>query len=89
MSKAKSSVSKADSYQEIGEYWDEHDLGEVWEQTEPVTLEVDLRSSVTYYPIETTLSAKLRSLAAQRGVSPETLLNLWVQEKLTEDATKP
>jgi hypothetical protein len=54
MSEAKSSVSKAASYQEIGEYWDEHDLAEVWEKTEPVTLEVDLRTSVTYHQVEGT-----------------------------------
>jgi hypothetical protein len=28
----------------------------------------------------------MRELATQRGVSPETLLNLWVQEKLQEEA---
>jgi hypothetical protein len=34
MSKNKTSISLATSYQEIGEYWDSHDLAEVWEQTE-------------------------------------------------------
>ena len=33
MSEGKSSISKATSYEEAGEYWDEHDLGEIWEQT--------------------------------------------------------
>jgi len=28
----------------------------------------------------------MSALARQRGVSPETLLNLWVQEKLQKEA---
>jgi hypothetical protein len=36
----KSSISKGRSYGEIGEYWDEHDLGDAWEETKPVEIEV-------------------------------------------------
>ena len=32
------------SYAEIGQYWDEHDLGEVWDRTEPADFEVELKS---------------------------------------------
>jgi hypothetical protein len=39
---------------------------------------------VTYYPLDATLSTRIHSIAKKRGVSPETLLNLWVQEKLQE-----
>jgi hypothetical protein len=82
MKKNKSSISKARSYQQIGEFWDNHDLSEYWDQTRPVKFEVDIQSEITYYPLESSLSAKVRSIAKRRGISPETLLNLWVQEKL-------
>lgn len=82
MSKSRSSISKAESYKEIGEFWDTHDLADYWEQTEPAEFEVDIRSEVTYYALDNTLSARVRAIAKQRGVSAETLLNLWVQEKL-------
>ncbi len=82
MKKSKSSVSKARSNKEIGEFWDTHDLAEYWEKTRPVEFEVDIQSETTYFPLESSLSAKIRSIAKQRGVSQETLLNLWVQEKL-------
>jgi hypothetical protein len=88
MSESRSSLSQARSYQEIGEFWDAHDLGEFWDQTEAVEFEPDIQSTKTYYPVETGLSEKLRSLAEQRGVSAETLLNLWVQEKTREEATR-
>jgi len=84
MKRSKSSISKARSYKEIGEFWDTHDLAEYWERTQPVEFELDIQSEVTYYPLDKALSAKVRSVAKQRGVSPETLLNLWVQEKLQE-----
>ena len=32
MNADKSSLSQAQSYQEIGEHWDSHDLGEVWDE---------------------------------------------------------
>lgn len=84
MARNRSSLSKAGSYQEIAEFWDTHDLAEYWDQTKPVELEVDLQSEATYYPVENALSKKIRKAARKRGVSPETLLNLWVKEKLEE-----
>jgi len=84
MSKSKSSISKAQSYKEIGEFWDDHELTEFWDQTQPVKFEVNIQSEVIYYRLDVTLSKKIHSIAEQRGVSPETLLNLWVQEKVQE-----
>lgn len=88
MSKGKSSISKAESYREIGEFWDTHDLADYWDKTHPVEVDIDIRSEVTYYALEASLSERIRLLAEKRGVSPETLLNLWVQEKLQEDMSQ-
>jgi hypothetical protein len=85
MGRNKSSISKARSYREIGEFWDTHDLGEYWDQTRPVEFEVDIQSEATYYPVEKKLSEKIGVIAKRRGVSPETLLNLWLQEKVGEE----
>ncbi len=86
--KNKSLFSKVSSYQEIGEYWDSHDLDEIWDETEEVKFEVDLESDVFYYAVETSLSAKLHRIAERRGVSAETLVNLWLQEKVNQEVTK-
>lgn len=86
MAKRKSSISKATTYQEMGEFWDTHDTTDYEDQTFEVEFEVDLKSEVTYLPLEKTLSSRMRALAKQRGVSPETLLNLWIQEKLQKEA---
>ena len=31
--RGKSSISKAQSYTDIGEFWDTHDLADYWDQT--------------------------------------------------------
>lgn len=88
MAENKSSISKAGSYREIGEYWDSHDAGEILDETEDVKFEVDLQSDVFYYAVETSLSSKLHTIAERRGVSAETLINLWLQEKANQEVGK-
>jgi hypothetical protein len=60
MSSDESSVSKGRSYAEIGEYWDTHDLDDVWDQTESVELELDIRSSTTYFSVEGSVACRRR-----------------------------
>lgn len=87
MSKSKSSLSKARSYKEIGEFWDTHDLADLWDRTKSARFEVDIESEVTYFALDGKLSKEIRSIAKRRGVSAGTLLNLWVQEKLRDQKT--
>jgi hypothetical protein len=79
----KTSVSNARTYQEIGAFWDEHDATEFGEQTE-VECEVHITSQRRYSPLDSHLSLKMRQIAQERGISEETLLNLWVQEKISQ-----
>jgi hypothetical protein len=82
MKKNKSSISKCASYVEIGAHWDEHDLGENWDNTQDASFEFIAEPQITYFAIEKNLSVKIRSLANQRGISADTLVNMWVQEKV-------
>ena len=84
MKRSEASISKGRTYEEIGEYWDSHDLGDVWEETHPVDLVVDIRSQRRYYSVEKSLSDRVQQIARTRGVSPETLVNLWIQEKVAQ-----
>lgn len=87
MKKSKSSISKARSYAKIGEFWDKHDLSDFWAKTKKVKFDVDIAAEVTYYPIERDLSEKIQSLARKRGVSSDTLVNLWLEQKIKEQAS--
>lgn len=83
MSESRTSLSGSRSYLEIGEYWDQHELSD---RAAPAEFEVDLRSSSIYFPLERALAEKVRSAASAHGVSAETLLNLWIQERVAEES---
>ncbi len=77
-------MSKGKTYKEIADYWDSHDLSDVWDKTRRVDFELSLQSELTYYPLDKVLSDEIQSIARKRGVSADTLVNLWLQEKLME-----
>ena len=86
MKKGKSSISRGKTYKEIGSFWDTHALSDFWEQTRKAAIDVEIESEMTYYSLDRKLSEKVQSIAQKRGVSADTLINLWVQEKLQEQS---
>jgi len=88
MSKDRSSLSKAKSYKEIGDFWDAHDLSDFWDQTKEAEFEVAIETEITYYALDKILSEQIQAIAQKRGVSADTLINLWLQEKLQEQKNR-
>ena len=84
MPRKKSSISKSSNYDELGEFWDSHDTMDYFDETKEVEFEIDLLSDVNYFSIAKSLSDQLRIIAQKEGVSANTLLNLWLQEKLKD-----
>lgn len=79
-----SSISQADTDEKIGEFWDAHDFTDFDNPATPdVTLEITCA-----VPIEAELFAALEKEARQRGVQVETLVNLWLQQKLAEQTQR-
>lgn len=81
----KSSISQGRSYREIGEFWDTHDVTDYWDQTREVEFEVSIESEVTLCALDPMLATKTGQVAWRKGISLETLINLWVREKLEEE----
>jgi hypothetical protein len=77
------SISKARSLEDIADFWDTHSLADYWDQTHEVTFEVraQRRRRLTLDP---DVYAQVEAQAHTRGLSPETLVNLWLQERLHE-----
>lgn len=73
---------KFSSVQEAGEFWDSHDLTDYEDQTREVDFEVDLRRRVFLTALEPELAKKVAAYAHRQGISTETLINLWLDEKL-------
>jgi CopG antitoxin of type II toxin-antitoxin system len=84
MRKSKSSISKARSYAEIGEFWDKHDLSDYWSKTRKVKFDVVLEPEATYYPVQKDLAEEIKSVARKQGVTFDTLVNRWLGQKLQE-----
>ena len=76
-----SSISKTDSDEKIGEFWDKHDFTEL--DTDSPGAEFEVISTV---PIQLELLTEIENPAAKRGVKVETLVNQWLRQKLDEDA---
>ncbi len=76
-----SSISHATSVEEVAEYWDSHSLADHWDETEEVDIEVraERRRRVTVAP---EVYSQVESQARRQGVMPETLINLWLAERL-------
>jgi hypothetical protein len=71
---------------ELTDFWDSHSSADYEEVMEPVEVEIDLSSSKVYCPVARDLLRQVRRQARQQGVSTETLINLWLQEKLRASA---
>jgi hypothetical protein len=61
-------------------------LVDYWDETQEADFDVDIESEVFYYALMKTLSERVQSLAQKQGLSADTLVNLWVQEKLQQEA---
>ena len=68
-----------------GRFWDTHDLGDYWEQTESASVSFHLQRQSHLFAVEPRLARELHAVAAARGVSPETIANLWLRERLTKE----
>jgi hypothetical protein len=80
MSANKSSILKTDALEKMGEFWDKHDFTDYDDSNAPDS-EFDVRIAI---PIELDLLSALEEQAHLRGVSVETLVNLWLGQKVAE-----
>lgn len=76
-----SSISEADSDEQIGEFWDSHDFTEFDTDAPDAVFEV-----ISTVPVQLELLNEIERQAAKRGVDVETLVNQWLQQKLDEEA---
>jgi hypothetical protein len=77
-----SSISKADTLEGMGEFWDTHDFTD-FDNIDTPDIEFKITCAV---PIELDLLSLVEKQAQRRGVKVETLVNLWLQQKLAEQA---
>jgi Protein of unknown function (DUF3680). len=79
--KQSGSISKAQTLEEIGEFWDANSLDDYWDKTHEAQFEVRARQR-RRITVEPQIYKEIETEARVRGVVPETLVNLWLAEKL-------
>ena len=69
--------------EEAAEFWDTHDLGDYWDLTKEVHFETDIQRRVFLTALEPQLAKRISDYAYRQGISTETMINMWLGEKLT------
>jgi len=87
MQNTRTSLSESTSVEELGDFWDTHDLGNFESETSPVAMRVELEEPEILFRVERSLSGRLQTVSKERGVSAETLLNLWLQERVLQETS--
>ncbi len=77
-----------ESMEAFDEFWDSQSLADHEEHLEDVDVEMDIKTIKTYFPLAKDLIFPLRNYAESQGVSVETLINLWLVEKLKDANAK-
>ena len=75
------------SIREASDFWDEHSVADY--DSHIVEFEYVADSPVTVVTIAANLAEIVKKRAQSSGVSVETLINLWVQEKVSLSPVSP
>jgi len=76
-----------DSLQAIAQFWDTHSLADLWDETEPVEFEFDPQARRHYLvAVDPELLIRIRRVARSRGLQTESLINLWLEQRVQEAA---
>jgi len=91
MAKSKKQVRRRDplpknfrSLEEFWRFWDTHSTADYEDLMQDVNVNVNIRSSKIYLPVAKEIVGQLRAQARRHGVSTETLMNLWLREKVEQ-----
>jgi len=68
---------------EASDFWDKHDITDYWDDTKEVKFRVSLKKEPKYIALEESIAKKALAVAKKKHVSIETLVNLWLKEKLS------
>jgi hypothetical protein len=93
MAKSKKDLPRRDalpeefgSLDELWAFWDTHSTADYEDLMEDADFRVNIRSSKTYCAVANDIVKQLRAQARRQGVSTETLINLWLRDKVKEVA---
>ena len=72
-----------DTLKAASDYWDNNSVSGHQDDMKECEFDVEIEKAPKYLAIEKELSKKVAEISRQRGVTPETLINLWISEKIS------
>ena len=84
MTKNKSSIAKAQTYKEIGEFWDTHDSTEYDDVLEDVEMNVGIKRRHYLIEIDKKISEVLHKNAQMEGISDSVFASKLLQKELVK-----
>ena len=73
----------------MAEFWDTHSLADFDDQTYEVEMAFDPSARRSVVGIETELMAEIRRIAKERQVSTQTLVNVWLRQRVDQMTGQP
>ncbi len=70
------------SYDEMAEFWDTHDLADYWKKTKKADITFNLKKRHYYVGVLPKIAKELQKVSEEQVISKETVVNLWLQEKI-------
>ena len=65
------------------DFWDKLDITDYWNNTKEVKFSARFKKEPKYIATEESIAKKALAVAKKKHVSLETLVNLWLKEKLS------
>ena len=80
----KEKIPSFKSIEEFQDFWDTHDVADYWDKTKAAEFTVTASKRKSYFAIDSDLAQAIFEVAERHGISTETMVNLWLKEKLAE-----
>ena len=79
---SESKLPEFDSLEDFTDFFDNNDMGDYWQTMPEVDFEIAISKKTRLVAIEETLAERVAKAAKERDVSPEVLIQTWLEEKL-------
>ena len=81
---AENKLPEFDSLEELTDFFDNNDIGDYWQTMPEVDFEISIVKKTRLIAIEETLAERVAKVAREKNLSPEVLIQTWLEEKLTD-----
>lgn len=80
------SMPKFNSLDDLVKFFETHDLGEYLDRMPEAHFDIDVKRRTHIFAIDDDLAEKLTEIAKAKRIPSETLINVWLREKILEQA---